>query len=135
MKVNKYLPFALLYFFVNSLGLPFGLTYTAVFAPFFYLWILRVRKKDVLLPFTIILMPFIIIQVYEGVEINVYAISMINLFLVYIFGQAVYTFLIKCGDVEKIFQWILILNFILCVIACSVIFYSFLFMAMDGARE
>ena len=25
MKINRYLPFALIYFFVNSVGLPFGL--------------------------------------------------------------------------------------------------------------
>jgi len=47
MKVNKYFPFAFVYFFVNSVALPFGVTYMALLAPFFYLWILLKRKKEV----------------------------------------------------------------------------------------
>jgi hypothetical protein len=125
MTINKYLPFALIYFFINSLGLPFGLTYTALLAPFFYTWILLRRKKEILLPFLITLLPFIIIQVYEGVEINVYAISMVNLLLVYIFCQAAYTFIRECTDLEKIFYWILVINFILCLIAIPLYFTPF----------
>jgi len=34
MKINKYFPFAFVYFFVNSLALPFGLTYTAILSHF-----------------------------------------------------------------------------------------------------
>jgi hypothetical protein len=32
MKLNKYFPFAAIYFFINSLALPFGLTFTALLA-------------------------------------------------------------------------------------------------------
>jgi hypothetical protein len=122
MKLNKYLPFAFIYFFINSSGLPFGLTWTAVLAPFFYVWVLLTRKKESLFPFIVILLPFIIIQVYEGLEINVYAISIVNLLLVYIFCLAVYVFFKKCHDPEKIFSWILIVNFILCLIAIPLYF-------------
>ncbi len=118
MKLNKYLPFAFIYFFVNSLALPFGLTYTALLAPLFYVWILLIRKKEILLPFIAILLPFIIIHItIVEVDIQTYAISLLNLLLVYIFCQAVYTFLHVCNDIEKIFRRILVINFILCLVA------------------
>ncbi|MES1218432.1 MAG: hypothetical protein ABUT20_23195, partial [Bacteroidota bacterium] len=118
MKVNKYLPFAFIYFFVNSLALPFGLTYTALLAPLFYIWILIVRKKEILLPFLAVLFPFIIIQLtLVGVDTKSYFLSLLNFVLVYVFCQAAYTFLLVCKDVEKIFRNILILNFIFCLVA------------------
>ncbi|HEV8287273.1 MAG TPA: hypothetical protein VGQ09_23355 [Chitinophagaceae bacterium] len=126
MKVNKYFPFAFIYFFINSLALPFGLTYTALLAPLFYVWILLKRKKEVLFPFIVILAPFILAQVlYADVVRKVYFYSLINLVLVYIFCQAVYTFLKVYDDVEKIFQQLLIINFILCLIAIFLYFTSY----------
>src|SRR5437762_9680329 len=100
MKINRYLPFACMYFFVNSLALPFGLTYTALLAPFFYVWILIVRKKEILSAFIIILLPFIIIQYVTGVDIKSYSFSLLNFLLVYIFCQAFYTFLKVCKELE-----------------------------------
>jgi hypothetical protein len=123
MKVNKYFPFAFVYFFINSLALPFGITYTAILAPFFYAWILLKRKKEVVLPFITILAPFIIVHVlYAEVVRKVYFYSLLNLILVYIFCQAVYTFLKVCGNVEKIFRQLLIINFILCLVAIILYF-------------
>lgn len=123
MKINKYFPFAFIYFFVNSVALPFGLTYTALLAPVFYIWILIVRKKELLLPFFTILAPFVFMQVlFVGVEVNAYFISLLNLVLVYIFCQAAYTFFTTCKEPEKIFRQLLILNFILCLIAIVIYF-------------
>ena len=121
--MNKYFPFAFIYFFINSLALPFGLTYTALLAPLFYAWILLIRKKEILLPFIAILLPFIIIHI-AVVEVDTasYMISLLNLVLVYIFCQAVYTFLLVCKDIEKIFYHILIINFIACLIAIPLYF-------------
>src|SRR5580765_7609615 len=122
MKVNKYFPFAFIYFFINSVALPFGITYTALLAPFFYVWILVTRKKEVLLPFIAILAPFILIQVLNVDMVRkVYFYSLLNLLLVYIFCQAFYTFLKVCKDPEKIFRQILIINFFFCLVA--IVFY------------
>jgi len=122
MKVNKYFPFAFVYFFVNSVALPFGVTYMALFAPFFYFWILLKRKKEVVFPFVIILAPFIIAHIlYVDVARKVYFYSLFNVILVYIFCQAVYTFLNVCLDVEKIFKRLLIINFLLCLV--SIVLY------------
>jgi hypothetical protein len=123
MAINKYLPFALLYFFFNSLGLPFGVTYTALLAPFFYLWIVAARKKDVLIPFLVVIFPIVFIQmVFVGVDDSVYFISFVNLLTVYVFCQAVYTFLLKCEEPELVFKKILIVNFVFCLLAVAFYF-------------
>ena len=130
--LNKYLPVAYIYFFINAVALPFGLTYTALLAPVFYVWILLVRKKEVLLPFIIILFPFIFIHltIVES-EIKTYAVSLINLLLVYISCQAVYTFLLYCNDIEKIFRRIVIINFIACLLAIPLYFTPWFFIVWD----
>jgi hypothetical protein len=118
VKLNKYLPFAILYFFFNSLLLPFGLTWTALLAPVFYIWIWQKRRTDILIPFLLCLVPFIIIHfTMTGVEAGSYLFSLVNLLLVYISCQAVYTFFKVCRDPGAIFKKILILNFIFCVMA------------------
>jgi hypothetical protein len=132
MNVNKFLPFAFIYFFVNSLALPFGLTYTTLLAHLFYIWVLLIRKKEVLLPFMAFLVPFCIIHVaFTGVEEQPYMLSLLNLVMVYIFCQAVYTFLLVCNDAEKIFRVILVVNFIACLIAIPLYFTPYFFILWD----
>ncbi|MDB5199354.1 MAG: hypothetical protein JWO92_1317 [Chitinophagaceae bacterium] len=125
MSINKYLPFAFIYFFVNALALPFGLTYTAILSPLFYWWILTSRKREILLPFFICLAPFFIMHLIFGIEIKSYVISVLNFTAVYIFCQAFYTFLKNCSDPEKIFRKLLVINFILCLIAIPIYFTSY----------
>ena len=123
MKINKYFPFAFLYFFLNSLALPFGLTYTAILAPFFYAWILLNRKTEIILPFITILAPFVIVHLlYDDISRKVYFNSLVNLILVYVFCQAVYTFLKDCNDVEEIFRKLLAFNTAFCLIAILLYF-------------
>ena len=125
MKLNKYFPFAFVYFFLNSAALPFGLTYTAILAPFFYIWILLKRKKEIVFPFIVLLAPFILAHVlYVDVVRKVYFYSLLNIVLIYIFCQAVYTFLTVCNDIEKIFRKLLIVNFILCLLSIILYFTS-----------
>jgi len=118
MKLNKYFPFVFIYFFINSLALPFGLTYTTLLAPVFYAWIILVRKKEILLPFLAILLPIVVMHMLSAdVDTKSYWVSFVNLVLVYISCQAVYTFLLECKDIEKILRQIFVLNFIFCLIA------------------
>jgi len=132
MTINKYLPFAFVYFFLNTVALPFGLTYTALLAPLFYVWILFVRKREVLLPFIVLLLPYIIVHLtIVDADTDIYAVSLLNAVLVYIFCQAVYTFLIVCKDVEKIFRSILICNFILCLLAIPLYFTAWNYLMWD----
>jgi len=132
MTVNKYLPFAFVYFFLNTIALPFGLTYTALLAPLFYVWILFVRRQEVLLPFMVLLLPYMIVHLTIGdAEPEIYALSLLNLALVYIFCQAVYTFLMMCKDIEKILRSILVCNFILCLLAIPLYFTAWNYLIWD----
>jgi len=132
MTLNKYLPFAFVYFFVNTVALPFGLTYTALLAPLFYVWILFVRKREVLFPFVVLLLPYIIVHLtIVDVDAGTYLVSLLNVVLVYIFCQAVYTFLIVCRDIEKIFRSILVWNFILCLLAIPLYFTTWDYLMWD----
>ena len=125
MKINKYFPFAFVYFFVNSLALPFGLTYTAILSPLFYWWVIVSGKKEILLPFFVGLSPFLIIHFIHVVDTSTYIISLVNYTAVYIFCQAFYTFLKTCANPEKIFRKLLIINFLFCLIAIPVHFTSY----------
>lgn len=123
MSLNKYLPFALIYFFINTVGLPFGLTYITLLAPLFYVWILLKRKNEVLLPFICILLPFMLVHLFViRVEMEKYGIALFNILAVYIFGQAFYTWLKFDSRKEMIFKKILIINTFLCFIAIAIYF-------------
>jgi len=125
MKINKFFPFAFIFFFLNSAGLPLGLTYMALLSPFFYWWVVTTRKQEILLPFLSVLLPFIVIQIINGVETKSYVISFLNLITVYVFCQVFYTFLKTCQDIESIFRKLLVINFIFCLIAIPVYFTPF----------
>ena len=122
MRINKFFPVVFIYFFINSWGLPFGLTYTALLSPLLYLWTIMTRKREVLWPFLLIMLPVVMIQLAIGVDVNSYFISLLNMTLVYIFCQAVYTFLLKCEQPGKIFHHLLVINFICCLVAIPLFF-------------
>ncbi|HMU47981.1 MAG TPA: hypothetical protein PKC72_16535 [Chitinophagaceae bacterium] len=138
MQLNRYFPVVFIYFFLNSVALPFGLTYTTLLAPLLYFWILLVRKRELLLPFIAILAPYIVLQlVLLDVDHQSYFVSLLNLIMVYVFCQAVYTFVKVCKDPEKILRQILIANFIFCVIAVPVyfsVFYDVVWMEQNVSR-
>jgi hypothetical protein len=122
IRINKFLPAAFIYFFINTVGLPFGLTWMALLAPFFYVWVIMRRKREFVLPFLIVLLPFIFMHTAViGVDLKIYGISLLNIVMVYIFCVAFYTFTKEVKEPELIFRKILILNFIFCLI--GIIFF------------
>jgi hypothetical protein len=122
MRMSKYLPVVFIYFFINSLGLPFGLTYTALLSPLLYVWVVISRRQEVLWPFLLALTPVVLIQLSLGVDTKSYFISLLNITLVYLFCQAAYMFFIKCQHPEEIFHQLLIINFVCCIIAIPLFF-------------
>ncbi|OQP47176.1 hypothetical protein A4H97_06620 [Niastella yeongjuensis] len=122
MRINKFFPVVFIYFFINSWGLPFGLTYTALLSPLLYIWMIITRKREVLWPFLLVMLPVVLIHLAIGVDANSYFVSLLNMTLVYIFCQAVYTFLIRCEQPGKIFHHLLVINFICCLIAIPLLF-------------
>ncbi len=108
--INKYAPFAILYFFLNGFLLPIGLLYTALLTPFFLWWILRYPVRRYLPLFFIVLLPFVIIHFRQGVDAWFYIKSLLLLFSVYIFCLAFYQFLENCHSLRDIYRTILLVN-------------------------
>ena len=117
MRFNKYYPFALIYFFVNAVGLPFGMLYTILLTPLFYVWLLVKRKKLILIKYFIVATPFIINHLIHGVDQFQYWRSVVLYFTVYIFCYTFYTFIRTYDDLSGIFKKILVINFILTLLA------------------
>lgn len=118
----KFFLVAIIVFFLNSTGLPYGLLYTTVLTPFFYIWIVRQTGSEPILPFLIILLPFIIAHLIVGVDLPSYGVSLLNITCIYIFCCAFYLFLRSGTDIGRIFKRILFINFFLCLIAIPVYF-------------
>lgn len=125
MTINRYYPFAFIYFFINVLALPLGLTYMALLSPLLYWWTVTTRKKEILLGFLVILTPFLIAHLLLQVDEQAYLVSVLNYIMVYIFCQAFYTFLVKVNNPDRIFRHLLIANFLLCLIAIPIYFTPF----------
>jgi len=125
MSVKPYIFLGLVYFFVNTVGLAFGLTWMTLFTPVFYFWILLKRRREVLLPFFAMLLPFVVVHLVSShLETDAYLVSLVNLTLVYVFCQAFYTFLRDEGKLEIVLKRILSINFFLCLLAIPIYFTS-----------
>jgi hypothetical protein len=118
LQVNMFFIFVLTFFFLNSAGLPHGLTYTTIFTPIFYVWLLKKREKWIIFKFLVFFSPFVAVHLVGGVVNHfAYARSFILLISVYITIRAGFASLRNISNLEKIFDKIIIINLILSVIA------------------
>lgn len=115
---NKYLPFALVYFFFNSVFLPAGLLYTSIAAPLLLIWLLNYRSINYVFAFFALTLPFIPIHFEMGVDAWYYFRSYALLFTAFVFGLAFYQFLKICKSIRTIYRNILVINFVFVLIAC-----------------
>jgi hypothetical protein len=121
-KINKYRPFAYVFFFINSYGLPHGLLFTGILTPFFYLWLVFNRKKNLLLKYALFLAPFATFHFINGVNLYYYAVSTALLFTAYIFTYAFKTFVEEKSYLEDLFLKFTKINFVLTLIAIVLFF-------------
>ena len=120
-SINKFLPFLLIYFFVNNVGLPHGLQYTTVLAPLFYVWLFLKREKFIVTRYVFVFFPFVIVQIIDGVNMYYYVRSYILLLLIYIVVYACATMLRRMHAPGRIFDMIIMVNFILACLALLVL--------------
>src|SRR5256885_17149319 len=117
VRINKYMPIAIVYFFFNGVLLPLGLLYTAILSPLLLLWLYKYpsfRRLDLFFIFTF---PFVIIHLVQGVNIEYYFRSYLLLFSVYIFGLSFYQFLKVCRTLKIIYRNLVTINFAFTLIA------------------
>lgn len=117
IQINKYLPFACIYFFFNSLFLPEGLLYIYVLTPFFLLNIAENKRLKYLLITVLISLLFLILHVINGVNLAYYLRSYILLIAVVIFCIWFYGFSRKIKSLETLMLNVLSINAFFVVLA------------------
>ncbi len=121
-KMNKYMPVAVLYFFVNSLWLPEGLLYTTLLTPVFIVWLYNHSALKPIGIFLIVTFLYAVIHLLLGVDILLYLRSYLLFTSVFVFVLSFYHFTVICNSLGEIFKKILILNFFLLIPACIAYF-------------
>jgi hypothetical protein len=112
LSLHKLLPWAVLYFFFNNVGLPSGLFYTSILSPLFFLWLYREGQRWLTLKFLLCLSPFILAHSLLGIESRFnYAKSAILLWTVYVAAYASCWALLKCKSLAGLFEQLIVLNF------------------------
>src|SRR5215203_52743 len=86
LRLNKYIPIAIIYFFFNSFLLPPGLLYTTILSPLLLLWLYQQNHLRHLWIYFLITIPFAIIHFTNGVNLNFYLISYTLLFSAVVFS-------------------------------------------------
>jgi hypothetical protein len=122
IKINKYLPVAIIYFFFNSVFLPFGLLYTCLLSPLFVIWLYRYKSFNLIWFYFLATIPFVIIHFINGVEIISYLRSYILLFTAFVFGLTFYQFLHLTSTLGQLYRDIIIINFVFVLIAIVAFF-------------
>ena len=122
IRINKYLPVAVLYFFFNGFLLPHGLLFTAILSPFFLLWLYQYRSFSNVWLFFVFVIPFAVIHFVSGVNAYYYVVSAVLFFTVFVFSICFYQFLKVCRSLRTIFRKLIVINFVLVIIACIAFF-------------
>lgn len=91
--------------------------YTTLLTPVFYIWMLVKGKKLIITKYILVSLPFVLVHLSLGVNEKFYAQSYLLLFGVYIFSYTFYTFVNRYAQLNKIFDRIVIINFILTLFA------------------
>lgn len=115
--INRYIPFACIYFFCNSLFLPEGLLYTTFLTPLFFYQLIKDKKLNYFFVFLAIITLFLAIHLKQGVNEAFYIRSYILFITVGIFCIWFIGFCSKVRSLEKIFTYILYVNAALVPIA------------------
>lgn len=110
VRVNKYLPVAILYFFFNSFLLPHGVLYTTLLTPLFLLWLYRYPSFNFLYIFFIVSFAYAVVHFLNGVNVLTYTKSYLLLISVYVFCIGFYQFLKNVKGLYSIFKNIVIIN-------------------------
>lgn len=113
ISFNKYIPFACIYFFCNSLFLPEGLLYTTFLTPLFFYEVVKQKRLTPLLFFGAFITLFMGIHFVQGVNDMFYIRSYILFITIGIFCVWFIGFCANVQSPEKIFITILYINVLL----------------------
>ena len=122
-RINKYLPAAVVYFFLNGFLLPTGILYTTLLTPLLLLWVARYSNINYFLIFLLLLTPFVIAHGIDGIEDKKFYLTSIGLsFTVFVFCVAFYQYLTQCHTLRTIFKNILLINAFMVLVSLVFLF-------------
>ena len=122
VRINKYFPFAFLYFCFNSLFLPLGLLYTAILTPLFIIWLYRQNHFRYGWLFFALTIPMAIIHYLQGIDPFYYFRSYVLFFTVFAFLLTTIRFLQVNHSLRLIFRNLLYVNSVFVAVACIIFF-------------
>ncbi|HXB05886.1 MAG TPA: hypothetical protein VNW04_02185 [Puia sp.] len=123
LRFNKYLPPAILYFFLNGFLLPVGLLYTTLLTPVLLFWIARYQNIKVVLVYFGLVLPFVIAHAMNGIDDgSFYLASFALCFTVFVFCVAFYQYLQFCQSLRYIYKKILLINAIMVLVSLVFLF-------------
>ena len=122
VTINKYLPIAILYFFLNGFLLPLGMLYTTLLTPFLIIWLVKYPTIKYVPLFFIFMLPFVVVHFKNGVEYWYYLKSLLLFFSVFIFGLAFYQFLETCQSLRVIYKNIILINGAMVLVSLILLF-------------
>ena len=117
IAINKYLPLALIYFFVNSFLIPEGLLYTTLLSPLFLYFIIEQKALKTFVNLALIALLFACFHLTLGVQIGSYLKSYVLLLSVFIFCIAFYLFCQRVAVLQNVFNSILKVHLVLIPLA------------------
>lgn len=123
LTIQAYLPAAAFYFFFNSVGLPHGLFYTTLLSPAIFVWLYLKGQRWLTSKFLLYLSPFILAHLFLGFpSILFYARSLFLLWTVYVTTYAFCWTLLRCRDICRLFDELIIVNFVVSLLALALLY-------------
>lgn len=115
----------LLLFFFNGFGIPFGLKFSMILAPFFFFYLVKTKSIVHLFIPIYFLTIFSIIHLMKGVVFNDFMVSSIILFSILLLLATFYDFYKKTQDLETIIKKLTIVNFVFTLVALCALWLDF----------
>lgn len=108
---------SLLYFFLNTAGLPEGLLYTGLLTPVLLYWLYREKALKPVIYFMFFTLLFVPFHLRGGVDARAYLRSWLLLISTAVFTHSLYHYLKAKPDLRGLFRGVLLINFLLAVTA------------------
>jgi hypothetical protein len=120
LSIHYFLPIFGFYIFLNHAGLPNGLFYSTLVSPFLYVWLYLQGRRWLTATFLLILAPFIMAHLVLGIASPTYYLrSMLLLWTAYITTYALGWALLRCRNIERLFDEIIVLHFVAGILAIA----------------
>jgi hypothetical protein len=122
LTIHRYLPIAAFYFFFNCAGLPVGYFYTSLLSPLIFVWLYLKGNRWLTTKFLLVLSPFFVAHALLGISSPLeYLRTLLHWWTVYIAVYALCWALMRCPNLERLFEELILLNF--CAVTLGILLF------------